>query len=357
MLTGLVAGWKAAFSAANWQPLLSPTDQAALKTFALLLPLNGWIGYAGMSMGIYLWRCFRGNATPTLRGYYTMAVPMDNLLRRTAIVDFLFSRLRRLSLRGLFPQNDLLLASLMALAVIRVTCPDGVGHWHPLSLAGKIGIGLLFYLLRDFLNFLSHYLDHKIPLLWQFHKVHHAAEALNPLTGSRTHPVQDYAHFLLGSTTMCLALLLLSLNLGCSPVVIALYGTLWHMVMRLVALNPLEHSEITVVYAPAINWLINAPGMHHYHHSVLRQHWDCNFGDTLAIWDWMFGVLHVPAPGEALELGLPNREHEAYRNPIACFTLPFRNVAQMIGKSLGARRNDSPSSRLGLSGTRPWAGG
>ncbi len=37
--------------------------------------------------------------------------------------------------------------------------------------------------------FIGHYLTHKVPLLWEFHKVHHSAPVLNPLTNYRFHPV------------------------------------------------------------------------------------------------------------------------------------------------------------------------
>src|ERR1039458_8498353 len=36
-------------------------------------------------------------------------------------------------------------------------------------------------------------LFHAIPALWEFHKVHHSAEVLTPLTEMRTHPVEIIA--------------------------------------------------------------------------------------------------------------------------------------------------------------------
>ena len=45
-------------------------------------------------------------------------------------------------------------------------------------------VTLLFY---DFLFFVIHFLEHKIPILWAIHKVHHSAEVLTPLTRYREH--------------------------------------------------------------------------------------------------------------------------------------------------------------------------
>ena len=45
-------------------------------------------------------------------------------------------------------------------------------------------------LVNDFFSYLTHYLMHRIPLLWEFHKVHHSATTLNPLTQYRIHPLE-----------------------------------------------------------------------------------------------------------------------------------------------------------------------
>ena len=38
-------------------------------------------------------------------------------------------------------------------------------------------------------TFLAHLLVHKVPILWEFHKVHHSAQVLTPITAYRSHPV------------------------------------------------------------------------------------------------------------------------------------------------------------------------
>ena len=58
-------------------------------------------------------------------------------------------------------------------------------------LVGTIAIPILAIVVADFGFFLSHYLMHKIPILWYFHEVHHSAEVLTPVTVYRTHPVED----------------------------------------------------------------------------------------------------------------------------------------------------------------------
>ena len=49
---------------------------------------------------------------------------------------------------------------------------------------------LLVFLAVEFGYWFSHFLMHKIPFMWEFHKVHHSAEVLTPLTEWRQHPVE-----------------------------------------------------------------------------------------------------------------------------------------------------------------------
>jgi sterol desaturase/sphingolipid hydroxylase (fatty acid hydroxylase superfamily) len=45
--------------------------------------------------------------------------------------------------------------------------------WHGTAVA--FGYMVVLFLVIDFIGFFAHYLQHKIPILWQFHKVHHSA--------------------------------------------------------------------------------------------------------------------------------------------------------------------------------------
>ena len=47
---------------------------------------------------------------------------------------------------------------------------------------------LMLYLVNNFLRWWLHYLQHKIPVRREFHKVHHSAEHLNFATSERYYP-------------------------------------------------------------------------------------------------------------------------------------------------------------------------
>jgi sterol desaturase/sphingolipid hydroxylase (fatty acid hydroxylase superfamily) len=56
-----------------------------------------------------------------------------------------------------------------------------------------------------------------------------------------------------------------------------------------------------------------SPAHHQVHHSTLPQHFDKNFGSCLAVWDWAFGTLHIPArENEVASFGVPADHHPAH---------------------------------------------
>jgi sterol desaturase/sphingolipid hydroxylase (fatty acid hydroxylase superfamily) len=47
-----------------------------------------------------------------------------------------------------------------------------------------------------------------------------------------------------------------------------------------------------------------SPAMHQMHHSIEPRHFNRNYGQALAIWDWMFGTLYVIHEKEVVTFGL-----------------------------------------------------
>jgi len=68
------------------------------------------------------------------------------------------------------------------------------------------GITLTAYLSAlDITVGLDSYLQHKLPILWQFHKVHHSGEVMHPLSNFREHPVDNFTYKLI--TSFCSGLM------------------------------------------------------------------------------------------------------------------------------------------------------
>jgi sterol desaturase/sphingolipid hydroxylase (fatty acid hydroxylase superfamily) len=67
----------------------------------------------------------------------------------------------------------------------------------------RTAITILLFVAYELGYWVNHYLSHRIPFLWEFHKVHHSATVLTPLTNFRVHPVY-----------MCIFLNILALFIG-----------------------------------------------------------------------------------------------------------------------------------------------
>jgi sterol desaturase/sphingolipid hydroxylase (fatty acid hydroxylase superfamily) len=181
-----------------------------------------------------------------------------------------------------------------------------------------VAIALQFatvFLAMDFANFMYHYLFHKIPFLWRFHRVHHSAEVLTPLTRWRFHPAEvvfelsfkgPFAGVISGSV-----LHLFGMNVGVEATTLVAA-----MSIAFEASFFFRHSHVWVSYGPVASRILCSPCMHHVHHSIDPRHWDKNFGLMLSIWDYLFDSRYVPQEREELRFGI-NVDEIGARNPHA----------------------------------------
>lgn len=178
----------------------------------------------------------------------------------------------------------------------------------------------------DFAIYLAHLAQHKWSFLWQFHKVHHSAEVLNPLTVYRMHPVDDFLTLTTGAVLASIAHSVFSFFWADSfSSIQATVISLSLMTFYLLGFH-LRHSHIWLSYGPVLNQLLISPAQHQIHHSREARHADRNFGFIFAIWDKLFGTLYVPRERESFELGLSDGSSSAYHSAAACYIKPFRDV-------------------------------
>lgn len=67
------------------------------------------------------------------------------------------------------------------------------------------------------------------------------------------------------------------------------------LVLATLAMANFHHSHIWVSFGPWLEHLIISPAQHQIHHSTRPEHFNKNYGQTLALWDWVFGTLTDPA--------------------------------------------------------------
>ncbi len=187
------------------------------------------------------------------------------------------------------------------------TAPNST--WPPLV------IGALMLCALDGAGYWVHRLFHEIPRLWPFHAVHHSAEQLNPVTLFRKHPVYNLLASLVHSlVTGILQGLLLGLLIGKVEVATLMGVNLFYYAFNLAGAN-LRHTHIWLSWGPVLEHLFISPAQHQVHHSINPRHFNKNYGEVLAIWDWAFGTLYVPKQREALEFGLADMRGNRISQP------------------------------------------
>ncbi|HEX5132538.1 MAG TPA: sterol desaturase family protein [Candidatus Krumholzibacteria bacterium] len=148
---------------------------------------------------------------------------------------------------------------------------------------------VVFFVLKDFLEWAIHNLLHRVPWLWEFHKVHHTIEELDWIGNFRFHWMEIVVY----QSLTYLPLIILGVD-GRVILVIAVVGTL---------IGHLNHSNLYISWGP-LRYLFNSPRMHVWHHDrewPADHRYGVNFAICLSVWDWLFGTVYWPSPEQAPE--------------------------------------------------------
>ena len=178
---------------------------------------------------------------------------------------------------------------------------------------------------HDFWFYWSHRIEHRVPVLWEFHKLHHNDELMNTSTFARDHFLQDVWRSFFSIFTLGLFVNLSFSEAGKA----ALYSN-----MFLFGLSMLYHSAIRV-QLPWLDRILVTPQVHRIHHSVDPQHHNKNFVDALPIFDILFGTYYrpereeFPATGLGAESPAPHSIWKAQFGPLLAvwdLLMPKRNL-------------------------------
>ena len=171
-------------------------------------------------------------------------------------------------------------------------------------------ITVMLFLAYELGYWFNHWLSHKVPLLWEFHKVHHTAEVLTPLTNFRVHPIYGwiFANILAFSTAVTNGFG--NYMFGDTAYQYALSDTNIILVLFIHAYVHLQHTHMWISFRGALGRLFVSPAHHQVHHSADPKHFNKNYGSCLALWDWMFGTLYIPAKQrEPLVFGVTDHQN------------------------------------------------
>jgi sterol desaturase/sphingolipid hydroxylase (fatty acid hydroxylase superfamily) len=167
---------------------------------------------------------------------------------------------------------------------------------------------VVLFLCWDLSRFLLHSLAHRVPMLWELHKVHHSAKVMTPFTIYRSHPIETILFLLrevlvTASVTALFYYFFRSHALQYEFVGVNVIG----FVLNVLG-GHLRHSHVRLRYPAWLEHVLISPAQHQIHHSDDPSLLHHNCGAWLAIWDWMRGTLILSRAAHPSRFGLPPSE-------------------------------------------------
>jgi len=308
-----------------WSHICSILSRFA--TFAIIVTFMTWIWLAVGAAMTFIVRTDHGYPK-TFRGFLRFFFPIEIVRHQSCRVDAFYYVVNKIN-------RSLLLAPLYVGSVISsnlvyqgLTDLFGPHAQRPESTVVWIGVAIAATIGADFATFYTHYLDHKIPVLWEFHKVHHSSAFLIPVTNYRFHPVQDLFDNAGQVLTTGVLLGVFSYLFSMPIYENTIIGIDAYYLVNALSFHHIRHSHINMSYGWLENWLVS-PAQHQLHHSQELRHWDKNFGLFLSVWDRWFGTMLYSEPLGSFRLGLPENEGQRYRSVWQLYTTPLVNIWKM----------------------------
>lgn len=134
-------------------------------------------------------------------------------------------------------------------------------------------------LIADLTQYWVHRAFHFVPFLWRFHAVHHSAQMMDWLAGSRLH----FADIAVTRAITYLPIYLL--GFGEAPLFAYIVFVSIHATFI--------HSNFRFEFGP-LKWLFVMPRFHHWHHTSDLAFADKNFAVHLPFLDKLFGTYYFP---------------------------------------------------------------
>lgn len=183
---------------------------------------------------------------------------------------------------------------------------------------------ITLFLVSDFTRYWLHRFLHTIPFLWEFHKVHHSAKVLTPITFYRVHPIENFLFGLRYSLSVGFVTGIFVYFFGAMIDIYAVVGVNVFLFVFSVFGANLRHSHVPFSYPRILeNWLMS-PKQHQIHHS--RKHFDKNYGGFISIWDKMFGTLKLSNEVLVMKFGLRKNQMNDYSSLKSLIFRPFINL-------------------------------
>jgi sterol desaturase/sphingolipid hydroxylase (fatty acid hydroxylase superfamily) len=170
------------------------------------------------------------------------------------------------------------------------------------------GLGLVGL---DAVSYAWHRANHRVALLWRFHRVHHADESFHVTTALRFHP---------GELLLALPVRLAAVvALGVPPAGILAFEVVFGVA------NLIEHGNFDLPrrLEPLAQRAFITPALHRAHHVADWRELDTNFGTIFSGWDRLARTLRASDGARRVVTGLPDWEGPRAPSLAQSLLLPF----------------------------------
>jgi sterol desaturase/sphingolipid hydroxylase (fatty acid hydroxylase superfamily) len=218
-----------------------------------------------------------------------------------------------------FTLLHLIIHTLLAIIIIKLSdwCLQnkfGLVYW---ANAGVLLTIVISFLVLDFFaGWLVHMTEHKMPVLWRFHVIHHADNNIDASSGLRHHPVESVLRGIFIFMGIALS--------GAPMYAVMIFQTI------LVFDTAFTHANIKLPgwLDKSMSYFFVSPNMHKVHHHWKQPYTDSNYGAVLSIWDRLLGTFKELSPSSiryGLDRYYPNEKDEDF---IQLMKSPFEKMEE-----------------------------
>lgn len=162
--------------------------------------------------------------------------------------------------------------------------------WWPSSwpLLFQVGLALI---VAEVGFYTVHRLGHEWPFLWRFHAVHHSVTRLWLVNTGRFHFVDTLVKVVAG--------VLIAILIGAPKDIIVWVSAITGFI------GFLTHANVEM-RGGWLNYVFNTPDLHRWHHSMVLEEGNRNYGENLVFMDQLFGTYFYPAERRPpVDIGIP----------------------------------------------------
>jgi len=305
------------------QQLFNEIPQPMRESILLIFPLFNsqhrfyWfymLGFLVLIMGITLTQEFK-HTPVSVKKFLACCFPQSVYSHKSAILDYQY-----------YLVNGILKIAISSSVIISLS--EIIARWIYSGLYLIFGqpetqleitfiVSLIYTIIAavvaDLGYYLAHSLLHRIPALWEFHKIHHSAEVLTPVTGFREHLLDSTLIYIFKAACLGPILGIFSyifssgvetINVGNLNIVVFLFQF---------SIN-FRHSHIWLPYNWYLSHVLSSPAMHCIHHSQTSIHFNKNFGLIFSLWDYLFETIYVPREREEFTVGLSEETYSSLQD-------------------------------------------